>query len=272
VERWGTGGIEVDACRIATSDDLNGGRYSDGKKGADGAAYGSGINRRSELSYQQPSGRWPANVVLSHAETCADACVEGCPVLALDQQAGTRKSRSRAAGRYQQRDGTGVYGASEAREEPEITGSVGSASRFFYTAKPSPAERDAGLDAFEERSPAELTSSMEWQARPSSSRTGAGRSAGRRNHHPTVKSIALMRYLVRLVTPPEGLVLDPFAGSGSTGAAALLEGRRFMGIEQDPEYVRLARARIVFWEQQVRSGKCDTLSRQCDGSAFGGGS
>lgn len=207
VERWGTGGLNVDACRLEGE-------------------------------------RWPAHVVLSHDEACGAVCAPGCAVRALDEQAGERRSGARAAGRYQQRDGTGIYGACEAREEPEIFASSGSASRFFYVAKPSPSERDLGCDALPMRTPAELTGSKDGAARLASPRTGAGRSSGRRNHHPTVKSIALMRWLCRLVTPPGGVVLDPFCGSGSTGCAAVLEGLHFAGIEQDPEYVAIARARI----------------------------
>jgi site-specific DNA-methyltransferase (adenine-specific) len=67
---------------------------------------------------------------------------------------------------------------------------------------------------------------------------------GKASNHPTVKPTALMRYLCRLVTPPGGVVLDPFMGSGSTGKAALLEGLRFVGIEREPEYLEIAQARI----------------------------
>jgi DNA modification methylase len=73
---------------------------------------------------------------------------------------------------------------------------------------------------------------------------------GARNSHPTVKPIDLMRWLVRLVTPPGGLVIDPFAGSGTTGCAAVLEGFRFIGVERDPEYVPIARARIEWWSRR----------------------
>ena len=77
-----------------------------------------------------------------------------------------------------------------------------------------------------------------------SPRAGAGRTGGGRNGHPTVKAVALMRWLVRLVTPPGGLVLDPFAGSGTTGMAALEEGFRFVGCELSPEYAAIAARRI----------------------------
>lgn len=92
--------------------------------------------------------------------------------------------------------------------EYEREASTGSAARFFYCAKASKKDRGEG------------------------------------NNHPTVKPTDLMRYLCRLVTPPNGIVLDPFMGSGSTGKAAILEGFRFIGIEREPEYVEIARARI----------------------------
>ncbi|MFZ9739953.1 MAG: DNA methyltransferase, partial [Prochlorotrichaceae cyanobacterium] len=71
------------------------------------------------------------------------------------------------------------------------------------------------------------------------------------NNHPTVKPIELMRYLCRLVTPPGGTVLDPFLGSGTTGCAAALEGFHFVGIELDPEYIKIARARIKYWKKNA---------------------
>lgn len=243
VERWGTGGLNIDACRIGSTDKL----VRPAVHRFDNVAYGTGLGAGTQA---EPGGRWPANVILSHDEDCGDTCTPGCAVLALDEQAGERRSGARAAGRYQQRDGTGIYGACEAREEPEIFASSGSASRFFYCAKPSPSERDLGCDALPMHTPAELTGSKDGAARLASPRTGAGRTSGRRNHHPTVKSIALMRWLCRLVTPPGGVVLDPFTGSGTTGCAAVLEGLHFAGIEQDAEYAEIARARIGAAEKE----------------------
>ena len=78
--------------------------------------------------------------------------------------------------------------------------------------------------------------------------------AGRRHHHSTMKPLALMRHLVRLVTPPGGVVLDPFAGSGTTGMACVFEGFGFLGMEQEPAYTELARARITHAEGLVASG------------------
>jgi len=122
-------------------------------------------------------------------------------------------------------------------------------SRFFYAAKPSRREKEEGLLHLPTHSAAEATGSKEGQERLKSPRTGAGRSAksGVRNHHPTVKSIALMRWLCRLITPPGGVVVDAFNGSGTTGCAAVLEGFRYIGIDAELPYVRISRARIRKW-------------------------
>ena len=112
-------------------------------------------------------------------------------------------------------------------------------SRLFYCAKASKHEREAGC----EQLPAQLVKLYNGHHHPPRIR---------RNTHRTVKPIDLMRWLVGLVTPPGGTVLDPFTGSGSTGAAALLEGRRFLGIEREPEYVDIACARLTHWAQQAK--------------------
>lgn len=131
---------------------------------------------------------------------------------ALDAQTGTLKSGSMKAGVYAGRKST-VYSPDAGRPlAADIVGSEGGASRFFYVAKASRSERELG---------------------------------GVRNIHPTVKPVELMRWLVRLVTPPGGAVLDPFTGSGSTGVATLREGVAFVGIEQSAEYAEIARGRIT---------------------------
>ena len=115
----------------------------------------------------------------------------------------------------------------------------GSAARFFYCAKASKSDRDEGLQDFVP----DTTSDGPAVAADNAYQRGK---TERRNTHPTVKPTALMRYLCRLVTPPGGLVLDPFTGSGSTGKAAMLEGFRFLGAELDPKFVEIARARIAY--------------------------
>lgn len=116
------------------------------------------------------------------------------------------------------------------------------AARYFYTAKASRDDRDDGLDGFDVATGAERACRKEGSAGAKNPRSGATGKA--RNTHPTVKPTDLMRYLCRLVTPPGGLILDPFCGSGSTGRAALLEGFRFVGIELLEDHARIARARI----------------------------
>jgi hypothetical protein len=128
---------------------------------------------------------------------------------------------------------------------PDVTDLLGEAARFFYCAKASRADRDAGCGDLPQRTAAETVERAEGSAGLDSPRAGAGRTSGARNHHPTVKPTDLMRYLCRLVTPPGGVVLDPFLGSGSTGRGAVLEGVRCVGIERDAEYVAVARARIA---------------------------
>lgn len=121
-----------------------------------------------------------------------------------------------------------------------------SAARFFYCAKASKRDRDDGLDGFAHATAGEMTGGREeGSAGLNNPRAGAGRTGGGKNIHPTVKPTDLMRYLCRLVTPPGGVVLDPFMGSGSTGKAAKLEGFRFIGIEREAEYLEIAQARII---------------------------
>jgi site-specific DNA-methyltransferase (adenine-specific) len=116
----------------------------------------------------------------------------------------------------QARECLGRYPANVILDE-EIADLLGDKQRFFYCAKTSPQERHAGVD---------------------------------RNVHPTVKPIDLMRYLCRLITPPKGTVLDPFAGSGSTGCAAVLEGFKFIGIEREEEYAEIAQQRVEHWKPE----------------------
>jgi site-specific DNA-methyltransferase (adenine-specific) len=113
------------------------------------------------------------------------------------------------------------------------------ASRFFYCGKTDRGEREAGLEAFEQ------ISGGSYQGRVDG--TLGGPIPKRANVHPTVKPLAVMRWLCRLITPPGGLILDPFNGSGTTGCAAVQLGFSYLGIEREPEYAAIARARIEHW-------------------------
>jgi site-specific DNA-methyltransferase (adenine-specific) len=121
---------------------------------------------------------------------------------------------------------------------PEVVDRLGEASRFFYCAKASRADREEGCEQLPE---VRRTDGRETEHHVPNLRTTA-----LRNHHPTVKPTELMRYLIRLITPPGGTVLDPFMGSGSTGKAAMLEGATFRGCDLDPAYLAIAEARILF--------------------------
>lgn len=173
------------------------------------------------------------------------ACVETCPVRLLDEQSGpaggtTTPVYSRDSGADRTGNTSAAYGA-ESRpagtEHPWYPDS-GGASRFFYTSKASRSERNERVHGEEQP--------MNWSSGEQSPGTFQSPNTHRaaNNHHPTVKPIDLMRWLCRLVTPPGGKVLDCFAGSGSTLVAALYEGFDAVGIEQQPEYVRIARQRI----------------------------
>lgn len=133
-------------------------------------------------------------------------------------------------------------------------GSSGSAARFFYCAKASKADRDEGLEDFAKTSGGMVSNTS---GQHMTRRDEGYQVASRANNHPTVKPTDLMRYLCRLVTPPGGVVLDPYMGSGSTGKAAILEGFRFVGIERDEGeegkplgYLDIARARITNAQKQ----------------------
>ena len=170
------------------------------------------------------TGRYPANFI----HDGSDEVVELFP--------DTGKS---TGGRIGKKDTSGVniVPAGQYEAGDPGFGDSGSAARYFYCAKTSKKDRNEGLNGFEEKRPDERTE------------TGMGTFvekgvAKQANHHPTVKPTDLMRYLVRMVTPPNGTVLDPFTGSGSTGKAAILEGFDFIGVEQNSEYIKIAEARI----------------------------
>jgi len=127
----------------------------------------------------------------------------------------------------------------------EVTDLLGSAARFFYCAKASKRDRDEGCEGMVEREAPKNGSGLGRECSLQRRLNETGDDAIRlHNNHPTVKPTDLMRYLCRLVTPPDGTVLDPFMGSGSTGKAAVLEGFRFIGIEREEEYCEIAKARI----------------------------
>jgi DNA modification methylase len=199
--------------------------HGTGAINVDGCRVGTNYEREPK----DEVGRWPANFI--H---------DGSPeVTALFPSVKT-------GGAGKQKDGEGSYFGGGVHTAANHYGDTGSAARFFYCAKASKKDRDEGLDGFEKKKGAyhDYRENCETTHGLDSPRAGAGRTSPRANNHPTVKPTDLMRYLCRLVTPPGGLVLDPFTGSGSTGKAAMLEGFRFLGCELSPEYAAIAEARI----------------------------
>lgn len=227
----GTGALNIDACRVAAADGVTENRVTQGVNTARTSFAPAAVQRTFAPS---AAGRWPANVLLDE-----DAAAE------LDAQSGTLTSGGFTGNEVRTTSKTkSVYNAREAPREAPREASSGGASRFFYVAKPSRRERDLGCESLPASTGGEATDREDGSAGTQNPRAGAGRTGGARNIHPTVKPIALMRYLVRLVTPPNGVVLDPFMGSGTTGIAALAEGVNFVGIEKEEEYLKIAELRM----------------------------
>jgi DNA modification methylase len=222
----GTGALNVNGCRIA-------GELEEGRTRHGGGIEGNGSSYElPDSNGAMPAGRWPANVLLD--EEAAGM---------LDEQSGEGRARGNISPTA---SGVGMFYKSPA-EQPVDPGDTGGASRFFYVAKASSAERNAGLEGFEEQERRSDYGTV-GNAVPHMPE-GYVYEGKRRNVHPTVKPIELMRWLVRLITPPGGVVLDPFTGSGTTGCAAALEGFDFIGFEREAEYVAIAEARIRWWSQ-----------------------
>jgi hypothetical protein len=229
----GTGVLNIDGCRVpvdAISDASQlrtmerGQRVSDTNDQTWGMSKGGGDTPQ----VVRPDGRWPANLIHDGSDEVVALFPDS-----KEQQGdvrGTEPSRTGGAG-------TNCYGEDGRVPTPSRNDGGGSAARFFYCAKTSRKDRDEGLAALPDR---------EWRHEGAAIPQRADRPfVPSKNNHPTVKPTDLMRYLCRLVTPPGGIVLDPFMGSGSTGKAAMLEGFRFIGIERDENYFNIAEKRIM---------------------------
>lgn len=241
VLKWGTGGINIDDCRIrfAGEKDLAAAAahrsLKDQNKGR--TAYGKFDNGPDSLQpylEKMGQGRFPANFILSCL--CTETHDLECPVHMLDAQSGTLKTNPGTARSVHK---AGSFGIETKPGRVVGVASTGGASRFFYVAKASKRERNAGLEGMGGKS----TYVRSGTNNPSPNRLKREDNFTQ-NTHPTVKPLTLMRYLTRLVTPPEGRVLDPFMGSGSTGCAAVKEGFAFTGIEREAAYLEIAKRRI----------------------------
>lgn len=240
-QEYSTGALNIDGCRVPAEP-------MPPNTGSGGLPRRSVDERRGAGAVTQPHslGRWPANIIHDGSNEVMDAFPS-----APGQQGEVKYDAD-------ERKTGNVYGAMKRGHEPsansENEGAVGfkmkpgarrldagSAARFFYCAKASRADRNAGTEHLEQKAGGMVSNPS---GQHITRRDDGYQPKPQGNNHPTVKPTDLMRYLCRLVTPPGGVVLDPFTGSGSTGKAAVLEGFQFVGIEREAEYLKIARARI----------------------------
>jgi len=223
VLRYGTGAMNIDACRIEMGDEYDPTKRQRQQKANGVVRFGAAGLIGRDIPLYNERGRWPGNLIHDGSEEATARMPDNrksggrgpktqanySEHYAGEQRATWRhwvRRRSKAESMYDD-------GGSAARYFPECPWSPDDATRYMYCPKASGSDRDYGL-------------------------------APNSNPHPTVKPIALMRWLVRLLAPPNATILDPFMGSGSTGVAATLEGRSFIGCEMEPEYMEIAQARI----------------------------
>jgi len=202
--KFGTGGMNLKDTRVG-SDPVQINRFVNGAK-----PFGDAVGEPYEETLNE--GRWPAHLMLTHHPKCGKTCHEDCPVKQLDDQV--------------------LY--SEGNQPSSFF------QQFFYTVKASSSEKQAGLEDF--KTGQRDASRIKGQAGSNNPYNRGGNE--KKNTHPTVKSVRLMCYLVELVTPQGGTVLDPFMGSGTTGIAARKKALGFIGVEKEPHYFKIAKARI----------------------------
>lgn len=260
-ERW----LNVDGCRVEIGDVDPTVRFSvpgSGLGTSDRVYEGGYRGDYAGAAVPHPAsvrhdarGRWPANV-----------CLDEDAAALLDEMSGERGSNWRQSKRP---NGSNEHGYGYSPHPAHGVHDTGGASRFFYVAKASRRERNAGLEGMPEYRDVANVSVRTRMCNVCGTKAKAPGPGGRypncdhenwsyvdqqedrhkgavANHHPTVKPVSLMRWLARLVTPPGGIVLDPFMGSGTTGIAAVTEGFRFIGVEQSEEYAEIARKRIAY--------------------------
>ncbi len=222
VMKYGVGGINIDECRVPTDDVLTHGGNLGVNSGDTriGKALGMFQEGTPNTFEQNPNGRFPANVILTYDDTDKDEVCGGMPYTKSTGGSGEASKVNTFSNTY-----NGGWGHDKNCANLGGLGDEGSAARYFYCAKASKRDRDEGLPK------------------------------GQHNIHPTLKPLSLMQYLIRLVTPKGGILLDPFNGSGSTGKACMWENKersanyKYIGIELTPEYLPISKARIEYVEQ-----------------------
>jgi site-specific DNA-methyltransferase (adenine-specific) len=231
VLKWGVGGLNIDGCRV----EANGENFDNVKDRTDMTGkltiHHEGGNLEA-LDKLKRLGRFPANLMHDGSQQVLDLFPKEAGAFAPVKSGFSGKSKN------------GIYNDYETRGDDGATfySDKGSASRFFYCPKANKKDRDEGCEELETKEkPAHMRTAG---GTGETSMTDGFQATQRKNTHPTVKPTELMRYLCRLITPPNGTVLDPFNGSGSTGKASVMEGFNYIGIELDPEYIKISEARI----------------------------
>ena len=243
----GVGGLNIDECRVGNDKFVI--KNGDYDNNPNQSCFGN--IKRTPKEYE---GRFPANVITDGSDEVA----QGMPYT---------KSTTTMPNLGDKNAEVGIYSKLGAERLEHLGGfnDKGSAMRYFYCAKASKKDRDEGLDEFITKTHAEINNRKEGSA-DSERAYGGGTnpylsvSSPRKNIHPTVKPMELMQYLIRLVVPKNGIILDPFMGSGSTGKAAIFENKEknknyhFIGIEMAEEYLPIADARIKYFSPKVEKG------------------
>jgi site-specific DNA-methyltransferase (adenine-specific) len=235
--KWGTGGINIDESRVGTEKISVHGYQGQGIYGVGGkASYTKKENGAdTRPTYTEATGRFPANLIHDGSEEVRECFPE------TGKSTGGRIGNKGSA--------LNMMGQDYEAGDPGY-GDSGNASRFFksiiYQAKASKSERNTGLDVIEDKN-----------KRPQGEAFGDGsaiteHSERKGNFHPTVKPITLMEYLIKMITPKGGIVLDPFAGSGSTLVAAKKNGYQYIGIELTEEYIPIIEARLSAVKEELK--------------------
>jgi site-specific DNA-methyltransferase (adenine-specific) len=250
---YGTGGLNIDGSRIRMTAEDEKKSYNNWKpEGYEAKENIYDIGNKIIASEQNSQGRWPANLILD--EDTAEL---------LDEQSGITKGKPGMTnlGKFSFTVGEKVEGVKHGSQKG--LGDTGGASRFFYVAKASKRDRNEGLEELGES----VAGSYSGNVANKGNKIGAQPDKPNqpaKNFHPTVKPTSLMEYLIKLVTPPGGVVLDPFTGSGSTGKAAILQGFDFIGIEMTEEYLPIIEGRLKHAEAKVAERIKETSDKQSE--------
>jgi DNA modification methylase len=230
VLKWGTGAINIDGCRVKGSEPTS---FLDKGREPNGNSYQRSKTERKETFYDGSQGRFPANLILTHHPEC--------------ECKGLKKVKAISGGKGENSMGgmgkNGIYGSYALDKLGSNAGGLGD-ENGEETIEDWTCHEDCPIKIMDEQSGESGASRFFYVAKASKSERNFG---NEKNFHPTVKPVKLMQYLVRLITPPNGKVLDPFNGSGTTGVACTLENFEYTGIELDADYCKISEARINEW-------------------------